>query len=542
MHCVTVRDASNNISVYINGTRVATGTSTTNISVSSNTSYIGTRYNVANLLGGYVSNTRITKGRAVYDPTQSNLTVPTTPLTRTTGGTNPPQGTECSLLTCQSNRFLDSNGVNVPASSPLTITATGSPTVVAFSPFNPTASWSAATYGGSGYFDGSGDYLSAASNTALNLTGDYTVECWFYANSFPTQPALFGIGSDAAGLVLTIVSSKVYAYFVGVGNVFGSGGTTLITNSWNHIAIVRSGTTNTCYINGSQSGTTYSSSSTISSTGGVGIGRTVTGSSFNDWNGYVADFRIVKGTAVYTGAFTPPTAPITNAGSTSAASYPSTTNVNTSFASSATSLLLNFTNAGIYDATSKNDLETVGNAQISTTQSKWGGSSINFDGTGDYLLQPDRLNYDFGTGDFTIEAWIYLASTPSTTNMILDTRASDSLSNYSWSVSSTSKLDFVYGATRVTSSGSISTSSWVYVAVRRSSGTLGLYINGSLDGTASYSSAINTAAVPSIGAGRSGGTSAISGYYFNGYIQDLRVTKGYARTVTTTPTAAFPTL
>src|SRR3990167_1626483 len=51
-----------------------------------------------------------------------------------------------------------------------------------------------------------------------------------------------------------------------------------------------------------------------------------------------------------------------------------------------------------------------GNAQIDTAQSKFGGASILFDGTGDYLSIPDSDDFHFGTGDFTIEFWIRFAS------------------------------------------------------------------------------------------------------------------------------------
>ena len=496
------------LTVWVNG---ASGGSTTNSTNLTNQSFSIGGFSVSPnaYLTGYLSNIRITKGGVLYT---TAFTPPTSPLTTTVSS-----GT-VSLLTCQSNRFIDNSTNN------FTITRNGNTSVVAFSPFNPTASWSAATNGGSGYFDGSGDYLSAASNTALNLTGDYTVECWFYANSFPTQPAVFGIGSDAAGLVLTIVSSKVYAYFVGVGNVFGSGGTTLITNSWNHIAIVRSGTTNTCYINGSQSGTTYSSSSTVSSTGGVGIGRTVAGTSFNDWNGYVTDFRIVKGTAVYTGNFTPPTAPLT--------------------AITNTSLLLNFTNAGIYDATSKNDLETVGNAQISTTQSKFGGSSMSFDGTGDYLIPNISTSdlYTFGTGAFTVEFWLYLNST-SGVQICIDFRPLATNGPQIILFTNTGVLTFQASSTIRITGSTLSTGQWYHIALARSGTDTKLFLNGTQTGstyssdTTSYTVGANRPVMGADGAN-------LSLNNLNGYLQDIRITKGYARYTAnfTAPTAAFPTL
>jgi hypothetical protein len=154
-----------------------------------------------------------------------------------------------------------------------------------------------------------------------------------------------------------------------------------------------------------------------------------------------------------------------------------------------------------------------------------------FDGNGDYLFVPNtNLSFNFGTGDFTVEGWIYLAATPSTAGTIIDARASDALTEYHTSVTASNKLDFIYSSSRVTSATSISNTTWTHFAITRSSGTIRLFINGTLDAnTASYSGTVNAAATPAIGGGRAGLTSAINGYYFNGYIDDLRITKGYAR-------------
>ena len=118
-----------------------------------------------NYFRGYISNVRIVKGAAVYT---SNFTPSTTPLTAISG---------TSLLTCQSNRFKDNSSNN------FAITVTGTPTVQAFEPFEPTASYSAATYGGSGYFSGSSQSLSVPVNSTFNFAGDFTIEFFAYATS-----------------------------------------------------------------------------------------------------------------------------------------------------------------------------------------------------------------------------------------------------------------------------------------------------------------------------------------------------------------------
>ena len=61
----------------------------------------------------------------------------------------------------------------------------------------------------------------------------------------------------------------------------------------------------------------------------------------------------------------------------------------------------------IVDSSTNNHTVNVnGNAQISTTKSKFGGSSMYFNGSGDYLTIPNNSSFDFGYGDFTIEFWM----------------------------------------------------------------------------------------------------------------------------------------
>ena len=552
-HIALVRSgsASGNIKCYLDG--VASTTTATN------TSTLG--YNAIGYLGaigtasggsfvGYISNFRIASGRAVYT---SNFTPPTTPLTRTTGGTNPPQGSETIWLTAQSNRFLDSDGVNTPASSPLTITVNGSPSVQAFSPFNPLLPWSAATYGGSGYFDGSGDYLTSPNNTAVDFgSGSFTVETWFYpAVNITDSRSLFSKRANASVYAPFVVefnaSMAPIFYFSTTGSSWNqiNSSVSCVVNAWNHVAITRNGSTFTIWINGVSGGTTTNASALMTNTDAVSIGAAAADGS-RSINGYMSSVRMVKGTAVYTAAFTPPTAPLT--------------------AITNTSLLLNFTNAGIYDATSKNDLETVGNAQISTTQSKWGGSSMAFDGTGDYLINGsiNSTFYQFETGDFTVEFWLY-PTTVSVVQYLIDFRDPTIPSGAAvyLFLSASAKLAIYVGPNAVitASTTSISANTWTHIALVKNgtgSNNYKLYINGNADATTGTYTNILTFGFLTVAANSAQRNTAATDK-LNGYLQDLRITKGYARYVTGTganagkmvfngtndlalPTAAFPTL
>jgi hypothetical protein len=506
---VAVTVTGGTATLYVNGTSVGSGTWYGIQAAGQNTtSLIGRASTNASSLyiNGYISNLRVS-------------TVARTIATPTTAYTN---DANTALLTAQSNRFIDNS------SSPITLTVTGSPTVVAFSPFNPTASWSAATYGGSGYFDGSGDYLSIADNDAFALgSNDWTIECWVYVSSLSSQGFVAQVASNGAdasiGFVLGINASgyPYVASYINGAYTAATASTAIVVNQWNHIAGSRASGTMGVFLNGSRLASTAVSGSSVNSTATVTVGASNSGASALT-TGYIANARIVNGTAVYSGTtYTVPTAPLT--------------------AITNTSLLLNCTNAGIYDATSKNDLETVGNAQISNTTAKWGSTSIKFDGTGDWLLNQSPIPpTTFGSGDFSIEMWIY-ATTSGTQRWLFDGRIATPADGAYPAIYITSGNVLVYyvsAAARITGTTTITTNTWHFVQVIRTSGTTKMYLNGTQEGSNYTDSTVYAnpgVSRPIIGAA----TNLVQP--FTGYIQDLRVTTGYARP-TTTPTAAFPTL
>jgi hypothetical protein len=163
----------------------------------------------------------------------------------------------------------------------------------------------------------------------------------------------------------------------------------IVPFQWNHIVVTRTSGTTRCWTNGTLrvDGWSADSMNADKRVLYVGTGRT----NADATPGYISGFEFLNGTSLYTTSanFTPPTTPPTPVTNTVA--------------------LLNFTNAGIYDATSKNNIQTVGDAKSNTAISKF-GSSMYFDGTGDYLTIKEDPIFRFGGGDFTIEGWIYPTS------------------------------------------------------------------------------------------------------------------------------------
>jgi hypothetical protein len=253
-HVVAVRNSSSSFSMYVNGTRISNATVTTSFNnVNSNALNLGYTYDGASPAGvkyfnGYISNARVVAGTAVYDPTLTTLTVPTTPLTAITN---------TAFLTSQSNRFID-NSTNAFA-----ITSNGNTSVQRFSPFAPLTVYNPTTYGGSGYFDGSGDYLNLASNSAFNIgTNSFCIEFWVYTSSFPSGLTAVGLVSASYNTNVHILGFNTTGIRFYIVNSYVDSTTAINLNAWNHVACVRNGTTATVYINGVASGT-----GTLSGTG-----------------------------------------------------------------------------------------------------------------------------------------------------------------------------------------------------------------------------------------------------------------------------------
>lgn len=162
--------------------------------------------------------------------------------------------------------------------------------------------------GSANFVNASNQYLSATSVSVGTTQSTY--EWWFYLNSLPTTSyGMFnnrGTGGTAATGFNVYLDNASFIHFVSSSTADASFFYGVTANTWYHIAFQR-GTLNwNCYINGVSTGLAQSSTTTAAT---MLIGRDPF-STTKTFDGYISNFRYVKGVRVYTGNFTVPTSPL----------------------------------------------------------------------------------------------------------------------------------------------------------------------------------------------------------------------------------------
>ena len=463
---------------------------------------------------GYVSNLRVVKGTAVYT---GAFTPPTEPLTAITNTV---------LLTCQSNRFVDNS------TSSHTITTTGTPKATPFSPFKDSDARTLTADGGSGFVNGSGNYLSLSNSTDLKpgASGAFSAEFWYYPTGTGTNRQIMGtmtVNSYPSNIVgwdfVESGSNSNIAFRWGSPSYQDTGSSSAIMkiNQWNHVAICRDAEatpTLSLFLNGTRTFSTTSNTSisdTSSGTFYVGYG-TYTGSPHDPALGNISDARVMKGSTAYDptqSTLTIPTSPLT-----------AVTN---------TKLLLNFQDAGIFDRSGINNLDTIGDARL-VFAPIYGTGSLAFDGTGDYLSMPVEPHFDFGTADFTIESWVNLNATGQFNPVVYLGR--DTHTGVACDISSSNNpriLAHIGGSwtTVATGSTALEKNRWYHLAFVRNGSSFKIYVDGVEDASATNSGSITAATSDSNSVAQIGylRTNGGSDRHLDGYLDDLRVTNGVAR-------------
>jgi hypothetical protein len=162
-----------------------------------------------------------------------------------------------------------------------------------------------------------------------------------------------------------------------------------------------------------------------------------------------------------------------------------------------------------------------------------------FDGTGDWLIAPSSQNFNMGTGNWTVECWVYPSSTATRGLFQITTGHLNSVATgigVGVSAATGNPWRVYHGTTATDTSTNVTTGSWQHIAFVRNGSAINLYLNGTSIYSATDSSDLSSYTFLTVGAWFS------SSFPWLGYIDDFRITKGYARYTAnfTAPTTAFP--
>lgn len=419
-----------------------------------------------------------------------------------------------------------------------------------FSPYSAT--------GWSFYLNGTTDYLTIPSSTSLTFgTGDFTIEFWVYPTGTVTNARQDWIDFNDG----VTNNTRLLIYFDGTNIIYFALGSARITasgptwNAWQHIAVSRSAGTTRLFINGTQSGSSYTDSSNFGALP-LYLGKDGGGTTYVA--GYMSNVRMVKGVGVYTGNFTSPASDL-------AITQSSGTNI-TAISGTSTSLLINLNRW--YDATSFDNRITVNGTPwvvpfspftVTTTYnpSLHGGSIYHASAT-DWvgtatatLATATHPQLGLGGEDFTIEFWAYpLTATTATqyffSNFSADTNNRGMRIGINGNVAAaTQGVVVLYNAGATAPAYNTTTvrplyqNSWSHIAVSRNENVTRVFQNGQM--VYEYAD-IYVYNIPAFTIGNStyARTTAVVGY-----TSDLRIVRGstaYYESNFTPPTAALQPL
>jgi len=272
---------------FVDGTLLGTASSTARPSVVANTLRIGSDGESYRDFNGHLSNVRIVKGTNLNTTSFTPITENLTAVTNTV------------LLICQSNRFVDNS------SNSYTATFSGTPKISAFNPFGQESEYAVGENKGSIYLPGGSDYVEVTNGLSIG-SGDFTLECWINVPQ-SSDDAIFEFRDanlSSSGFTVTVLDNDTIRIFSDVARITVDN--IAFLHQWTHVCVERVNNTTTLYINGVAGASTTTLASNLSDNTFL-IGES---SQYGGFTGYISDVRLVKGTAIYTTDFTPPTAPV----------------------------------------------------------------------------------------------------------------------------------------------------------------------------------------------------------------------------------------
>ena len=431
----------------------------------------------------------------------------------------------------QNVTFLDSsdNNLTVTAGSDVPIQGT-------FSPFcKDSGKWST-------HFDGSSNLLWTHSDFTFG-TGDYTVECFVYfTGNDSTSGGIFQLSvgnNDGSSPAMALRDTTGLTIYTSSGQKITGNNNTFAMGVWYHLAFVRQSNVVRVYKDGAlvtwNDGTTSVADTTNITSTAMNVGRYYSDS--YRLKGYISNFRVNKGTAVYTGAFTKPTAPLTDITNTKLIAC--STNNHLLERSSGNKAITN-----TYGTPKTRPFSPFKNT-AAYNPAVHGGSFLFEQNANSYLEVDHATLFDFGTADYCIESWLYPTQTSFSNNwaMWFNTKGVNQYWAYTTGGGNSAAAGFsAYPAGGYSASNAhiLVPYTWNHCVFQNTGG----YENWYLNGTRIYNTQNNPSLSASATGARMGNSPAYPSYfYYGGYMSDLRVTTGanynpYSNAATlTVPTA-----
>ena len=355
-------------------------------------------------------------------------------------------------------------------------------------------------YSGSFKFDGTSDKVSISDHDELDGFGDFTIEMWWYCSTLNSGEYLLAKGNSYMPYMIYNSGLDVLQFFASsnntswdIANGASFGSSIPMLNKWNHIAVTREGSTGRLFLNGVQTDTFTSSLPLMTNGDNVTVFADSTGGAAPI--GYAQDLRIYSGVAKYTSNF-----------------IPASTNPD----------ILPDTPSGVSGGSKL--------AKITDTE-----GAVAFDGNGDSLRVEDHVDFTFGGGDYTMEAFVYIDSSSTGWNALVTKYSTNTQSDRSWWWGMNNGRQEFYqlynnGLNNLNAtSPKVIYGKWTHCAVAREGSTIRIFDDGQLSAT------IDLSSVPSSQTMTDGSGPLVIGqdadsntYDMDGFISNVRVIKGTA--------------
>ena len=428
------------------------------------------------------------------------------------GAAGDPVDDEFNRVSFLSHFDGSNNGTNIVyddgSASDHTISVTGTPSQGTFGPFaRVDGEWS-------NYFDGDNADLDIASSTDFGYgTGDFTIECFFFLTKDPSASNYIlsqGVAGYAPGLYVTSAGHLEFKDWVSGGvDIDERIADDVTINVWHHVAVSRASGTASFYYDGTRTGTNTGTSD-FPSSAAVRIGNHTAGS--KEFNGYISNFRIVTGTAVYSGtSITVPTSALT--------------------AITNTKLLTCQSNRFIDNSASDHAMPTGGRRAVSAFtpiltsevyDSAVNGASAYFPGETEGLQAASHSDFTLD-GLYTIEFFVNLTSTAAQYFFAIGDTANANDMELGLASGTTLRL-YQGGYKTFSTSSELKVGSWQHVAVTRNGSDL---VTCWVDGTALGTT--HTLTADADGTATVGSTfysGSVNEYGCLGYMSNFRVLNG----------------